>query len=452
MSRTAVEPSRRRFSLAHLILIVPWVALVIDAWAPIRDNSFLWHIRAGTLQVEAGEVLTADPFSFTMLGERWLTQSWLAELLYAWGELNWGLGFVPPMMLLLSSITFFGVGLLAYRRSRSVWATAIVVLLTTALLLSFLVPRPVLFSYALFVLVVLAWDRPSARWTLPFLFWVWASVHGSFAIGLAYIGLSIVMDRDWRAIGMAIAAGIPTLLTAHGAGVIEFLLEFSQAGPALALLSEWRRPEPFSIVFLPFLLGVLVIIIGAARSRITPRHLWVLAPFLILAFSATRAVPPAWIGVIPLVAVALAGFAKEASRRFSLHSAAVFTLVVFVTPLFIASDGSIDEERFPVAAAKELSPVPTFHDDRTGGYLIWKSGPDRPVYIDDRAELYGERMAEFVEVRDMERDWKPVFARDGIEQALLAADQELVEELRAHGWSTAHEDEQFVVLTSPADN
>ena len=76
--------------LAHLVLLVPFVALVIDAWAPIRDNSFLWHIRAGELQANAGEVLVADPFSFTMLGERWLTQSWLAELLYSWGESNWG--------------------------------------------------------------------------------------------------------------------------------------------------------------------------------------------------------------------------------------------------------------------------------------------------------------------------------------------------------------------------
>ncbi|HEX2403728.1 MAG TPA: hypothetical protein VHM29_03415, partial [Acidimicrobiia bacterium] len=149
MDPAAPEPSQRRFSLAHLVLVVPWVALVIDAWAPIRDNSFLWHIRAGELQASAGEVLVADPFSFTMLGERWLTQSWLAELLYSWGESNWGLGFVPPMMLLLSSITFLAIGIVSYRRSRSEWSTAIIVALTTLLMISFLVPRPVLFSLAL---------------------------------------------------------------------------------------------------------------------------------------------------------------------------------------------------------------------------------------------------------------------------------------------------------------
>jgi hypothetical protein len=446
MTLTAERPSPPRFSLAHLALLVPWVALVIDAWAPIRDNSFLWHVRAGTLQMDAGQVITADPFSFTMLGERWLTQSWLAELMYAWGETNWGLGFVPPMMLLLSSITFLGIGLVAFRRSKSEWSTAIIVALTTLLMISFLVPRPVLFSLALFVLVVAAWDRSATRWTIPFLFWIWASVHGSFAIGLVYIGLTIIMEWDWKAIPTAILAGLATFLTAHGLGVLEFLLDFSEAGSALALLSEWRKPEIWSVVFAPFLIGVGLIIVGAARQRITARHLIVLVPFLILALSATRAVPPAWIALVPLMAAALADLAPGARRRFSKIAAIVFGVVVVVTPLFIISDASIDEERFPVAALGHLDDVPTFHDDSAGGYLIWAEGPERLVYIDDRAELYGDRMTEYVEMRDLERDWQPVFERDGIEQALLKADEELIGELEAAGWSAAYEDEVYVVL------
>jgi hypothetical protein len=423
------------------------VALVIDAWAPIRDNSFLWHVRAGELQMNAAEVLTADPFSFTMLGERWLTQSWLAELLYAWGESIWSLGFVPPMMLLLSSVSFLAIGLVAYRRSKSEWSTAIIVALTTLLMISFLVPRPVLFSFALFALVVAAWDRPATRWTIPFLFWIWASVHGSFAIGLAYLGLTIIMEWDWKALPTAIVAGLATFFTAHGLGVLEFLLDFSEAGPALALLSEWRRPEILSVVFAPFLIGLGLIVIGAARQKITPRHLVILVPFLLLALSATRAVPPAWIALVPLMGVALSGLAAGSRKRFSTPAAIVFGLVVLITPWFIISDGSIDEERFPVAASAQLADVRTFHDDSAGGFLIWAQGPERLVYIDDRAELYGERMLEYVRVRDLERDWEPVFDRDGIEQVLLRSDEELIGELEAAGWLRTYEDDGFVVLS-----
>jgi hypothetical protein len=446
MAETAVVPSPRRFSLAHLILVVPWVALVIDAWAPIRDNSFLWHIRAGELQVAAGEVLVADPFSFTVFGGPWLTQSWLAELVYAWGESNWGLGFVPPMLLLLSSLTFVTIGLAVYRRSKSVSATAVVLLLTTLLLVSFLVPRPVIFSFALFALVILAWDRPATRWTVPFLFWIWASMHGSFVIGLAYVGLTIIAEADWKALPTAVVAGTTTFFTAHGLGVLRILFEFSEAGPALALLTEWRRPELISIVFMPFVIGIGLILFGAVRARVTPRHLWILAPFLLLALSATRAVPPAWIALVPLLATAMAGVKLGERRRFSLPAAVVFAVLVLLMPLLLVSDALIDEERFPVAATEALEDVPTFHDDRAGGYLIWAEGPERLVFIDDRAELYGERMREFVEVRDLERDWRPLFERDGIEQVLLKADEELLDELTAAGWSTAYQDEFYVVM------
>jgi hypothetical protein len=446
MTETAATPSPRRFSLAHLLLIVPWVALVIDAWAPIRDNSFLWHIRAGDLQARAGEVLTADPFSFTMNGQPWLTQSWLAELLYMWGERNWGLGFVPPMLLLMTSVTFLGIGLIAYRRSHSLSGTAVLLMLSTILLISFLVPRPVIFSFALFVLVILAWERPATRWALPLLFWVWAAVHGSFAIGLAYVGLSLVAEKEWRWLPTAILSGLVTLLTAHGLGVVTVLLEFVYAREALALLSEWRRPELLSVALLPFLVGLGLVVWAAIKGLVTPRHLWVIVPFVALGLGATRAIPPAWIALVPLVSMGVYRLKPGSAPRFSKGQAVVFGVAVLILPFILASDAALDEERFPVAAVAALDQGPIFHDDRTGGYLIWAEGPDRQVYIDDRAELYRDRLAEFVAVRDGDQPFEPVFERDGIEQALLKVTEPLVDDLKAAGWESVFEDEEYVVL------
>ena len=316
MNKASMAPSRR-VSVAHLALLVPWVALVIAAWSPLRDNSFLWHVRAGTIQLDGGQVLTADPFSFTMLGEQWLTQSWLADLLYAWSEGVSGFGFVAPMLLLASSITMVGIGLIAYRASQSVTASAIVLILSSILLTSFLVPRPVIFSFGLFVLVILAWERPAARWAVPFLIWLWASVHGSFAIGLAYVVLSLIVRREWRWLSVPAVGGALSLATAHGLGVVAMLVAFGRARDTLSLLSEWRRPELWSAVFLPFAVGVVIIVLGAFRRRITPNHLWVLVPFLLLGLSATRALPPAWIGLIPLVGLALGEMSAGSGRRFS---------------------------------------------------------------------------------------------------------------------------------------
>lgn len=444
----AAGPEWRRLSIAHLVLLVPWIALVIDAWDPLVDNSFLWHIRAGTLQNEFGAVLTADPFSFTMGGESWRTQSWLVELLYGWAESLTGLGFVPYMVLLVSGLTFVAIGLVAYGRSKSVPATGFVLILSVLALISFLVPRPVIFSYLLMALVVLAWERPKTLWSLPFLFWIWAAVHASFVIGLLYIGLSMVMNKEWRRIPTGIVAGLATLATAHGLGVVSFLLDFLESSEALRYLTEWRRPELLEPVFLPFLGGLVFVVIGAFRDRIYPHHLWLVVPLALLGMNSVRAIPPAWLALVPLVALSLSGLEIGSRSGLRRRLAAVFVVVVLVLPFLLAEDGTLSEERFPVEALARLDQAPTLHSDVVGGFLIWAEGPDRKVYIDDRAELYGDRMGEFVAVRSGRADWEPVFRRDGIEQALLAVEEHLVPELLDAGWVTVHEDEHFIILRS----
>ncbi|MGD2101687.1 MAG: hypothetical protein PVG83_05570, partial [Acidimicrobiia bacterium] len=426
---------------------IPWVALVIDAWSPIRDNSFLWHVRAGELQIDAAAVLTADPFSFTMLGESWLTQSWLAELLYSWAETSFGgLGFVPWLLLSMTTVTFGCIGLVAYRRSQSVPTTAVVLLLSVVLMISFLVPRPVVFSFALFGLTIVAWEIPRGRWALPFIFWVWASVHGTFAIGLAYVGLMLIAEREWKWLPTAIVSGLITLATAHGLGVVTMLLDFAGSRDTLSLLSEWQRPGLDSPVFAPFVIGLLLIAFAVARRRISWWYLFVAMPFAALGVTALRAVPPAWLGLVAVLALAIGPLTLGGSRRISTIPAMVFAAVVLVLPFLVRGDGRLAETRFPVAAADELEDVRTFHDDRAGGYLIWARGPEFGVYIDDRAELYGERMAEYVSVRDGDTEWQPVFERDQISQVLLPVGSELAKDIADSGWVSSYQDDEFVVL------
>jgi len=444
---TTTQGDRRRYSIAHLLLLLPWIALVIDAWSPIGDNSFLWHIRAGELQIDAGAVLTTDPFSFTKGGEIWLTQSWLADVGYGWAEGINGLGFVPWMLLAVSGLTFLGIGLIAHRVNPNPISTAAVLFLATVSMLSFLVPRPVLFSYLLLVMVILAWERPQARWTLPFLFWVWASVHGSFFLGLAYIGLRLIARRDWKALPVAGAAGVSVLLTPHGMGVVRMLLDFVAARPYLALLTEWRPPELLSPVFLPLFIGLALILYGAAVGRVRPRQLWIVIPFFALALTATRSVPPALIALLGPIALAIGAFGSKLPRRFGEVSAAVFALVVLALPFFLAGDGELGEDRFPIEAAKALNPDNTFHDDVVGGYLIWSEGPERQVFIDDRAELYQEQMERFVALRNGREPWEPVFAEYGITQALLRKGEPMVAWLGDAGWTIQFDDEEFVVLS-----
>ncbi|MEX1093397.1 MAG: hypothetical protein WEF28_09590 [Acidimicrobiia bacterium] len=443
---TAAAVDKRRFSLAHLILAIPWVALVIDAFAPIGDNSFLWHVRAGSLQLEQGRVLTTDPFSFTAGGETWLTQSWLVEIIYARFEGMSGLGFVPWLLLGITALTFVGIGLIAFKASQSVMATAVVLVLSTVSLISFLVPRPVIFSYLLFVLVILGWERKSSRWTLPFLFWIWASVHGSFFLGLAYVGLRLLTKKEWRAMPFPVVSGLVTLFTPHGWGVVQMLGDFVTASPHLSLLTEWRTPELFSPVFFPVFVGIVLIIYGATRQRLVPLDLLLIVPFFALSLTALRSVPPAWLALLVPVSLSLQGSGRQLPKRFGFAASAIFVTAVAVVPFLLVDHEGLATDRFPVALAESLDGSRMFHNDVVGGFLIWHSGPDLQVFIDDRAELYQERMQEYVDVRSGNEPWEPLFERYGIIQALLGEDEAMVQWLTDAGWAVAGEEEGFVLL------
>ncbi len=442
----ADQPSGNRVTLAHLILLVPWVALVIDSLAPVRDNSYLWHITAGHLQRAAGSVINSDPLSFTMAGESWLTQSWLAELFYSIAEERFGLGFTGLMLLLAGLVFTVGVGVYVYDQSKSVPATAIIALLTATLFISFHVPRPVLFSYPLFVLLVMVWSRPALRWALPFLMWTWASAHASFAIGLVFLAVHVLWKREWRAWPHLLVAGSATLFTAHGLGVVTFLTDFATARPYLAYMSEWGTPNFLTPTLLPFLIGVVVLIFGSMKGRLRPDALWLIVPFLLIGVSASRSVATAWIGLLPVLALALRGTSWRFGRGFPVPIGVAVALLMLALPFLFAEASAIDEEVFPVAAMPHLVDVRTFHDDYAGGFLIYTEAFTEGVFLDDRAELYRERIREFVEVRADVTPWEEIFERDGIEQVLLNTDEPVLRRIQDAGWLTIYEDEFFVLL------
>jgi hypothetical protein len=435
-------------TLWHLMMALPWVAVGIVARGQIRDNSFLWHIRAGSLQTEMGQVLTTDPFSFTRLGAPWRTQSWLAELGYAWGERTWNLAYVPWMVAAAALMLFSALAIIAYRRLRSPLGVTVYLVLSTILVVGFLNPRPVIFSYPLFALLVLADDDRRLRWSLPLLLWVWAALHGSFIIGLGYLGLQWIRRREWSRWPELVACFIAVNLTAHGFGIWDVLVEFLGAGEALNNITEWAHPDLLTLPMFPLLLAIFGMFVGFWRGRLGPRDLWVVIPFLTLAFTGNRSVPPAWIGLSFFVTAGLEELGRVRTSRGTIKTpaAAVVALAILIIPLVVPREQGIDPGVFPVEAAELLTADRVFHDDGAGGYLIYSQWPERQVYVDDRAELYGQVLVDFVKARGGMAVWHDVFEEYDIEQVLLRPDDPLVETLNQVGWHEIYRSEDFVLL------
>lgn len=447
-TESAASKFLRRIDLWHVILILPWFALAIRSGVPMRDNSYLWHVTAGRLQIDTGAVITADPFSFTRLGEAWRTQSWLADLGYAWLDERFGFDYLPVMVGIVSSVALVGVLVLARHLSRSLQVTAVIAVLTVDLMIAFLNPRPVIFSFALFALFILAERDARLRWTLPAIFWIWASVHGSFVIGGAYLVLSAVRSRRRSGIVDVAACSTVALATAHGWGVIDMLVGFAGAGSGLETISEWRTPDLLTAPIFPLFVAIVFLIWAGIEGRLRTRDLVVLVPFLLLAFSANRAVPPAWLGIVPILALAARDLRTPERSvspvRGGLHLAIVAVLIIL--PLVFVREPALAEARFPVDAVGHLETEHVFHDDAAGGYIIYAQWPDRLVYVDDRAELYGDMLVTFAEVRGASPAWEKVFEEYGITEALLKRGTPLGELLTARGWAETYGDEEFVIL------
>jgi hypothetical protein len=441
-----------RLSVRHLFVMVPILGVIAAAGRSISDNSFLWHVRAGTVQLDAGEVLRVDPFSFTAGGEAWRTQSWIADLGYGLLERTTGdLSWVLPLVAVAMAAALMLVGVAVYREVQSPVATATVLFFVAWLVLRTLVPRPVVFSHLLLAALVVALAHPRLRWAIPLLLWVWAGIHGSFVIGLGLIALEAIRTGRralWVTLGLSVVA---VSLTAHGLALWGVLLEFARNRGALDLIQEWAPPDLTDLSVAPYALLIIAVAGAAASGRIAVRDLVIVMPFLLFGLTSYRALIPATIVVAPWAARALVLDAPARRAESGLLNAAI-ALVMLVMAVGLGSarsDSQPDPDLFPVAAVSALGEGPLFHGDAVGGYLIYSEWPDRLVYTDDRAELYGEaRFQEFVDARDGLPVWQEVFERYGISQALLRADQTGLQEILAvSGWSERFRDDEFVVLS-----
>jgi len=439
--------------LRHVIVLIPWMVVGLSARAPIRDNSFLWHVRAGALQGASGSVLTSDPFSFNAPATLWRTQSWLADLAYSWLEQASGLGFVWPMILGIGTLLVVTLGVLFRSATRSLFWLAVLLTASSILISPYLSPRPALFSLLLFALVIISSTKRALWWALPLLCWIWAGIHGAWPLGILFVLLKAIVDRDWR-LGLQVAPmSVVTLFTAHGWGVFDILVDFLVAREWLAFITEWAPTNFSGLPGFLLIVGLLTAILWHTSRRDAQRHVWLVLPFLYLATSSTRSLPFAWLASTPLLVGAIAGridpqlLRREIPGRRPINAVIVIALIAI--PFVLAPAAGLDQTRFPIDAVTHLNGARLFHDDVTGGYLIYLLGPERQVFIDDRAELYGSRIREFIEVRNADPNWRALFERLDIGQALIRGTDPIAQVLEQSGWIETYGDLEFRVLVSP---
>lgn len=407
----------KAFSLADVpawlwLGIGVYALVLIGGRALLNDSDTYWQIAVGQWILDHHAMPRVDIYSFTKTGDAWTSSSWLAQVLYA---ASYRLaGWTGPVVLASISITAT-FALLVHILGRRIPASWAIVIAIAAIVLSMghFLARP----HILVLPIMLAWANglmtasesrtAPSFWLLPLLA-LWANLHGGFVFGLVLAG-GFALDALWnaeRAQRMSLALrwavfGIAALAAAcatpYGWGSILAARKILDLGELLHLIYEWM-PANFS-KFGPFEAAILALIGGALYSgvRLTPPRIALVLGLLHMALAHVRNVE-IFALLLPIVVVAPVAtqFALRPawSARSGVPAGLLATVVILLggwTWLLSANAGfAPPESQSPAAAVDALKAQNSkrvLNDLPFGGYLIWR---EIPVFVDGRAELYGE--------------------------------------------------------------
>jgi hypothetical protein len=133
--------------------------------------------------------------------------------------------------------------------------------------------------------------------------------------------------------------------------------------------------------------------------------------------------------------------------------AAVAVLTVARVRYVVGHQAETEAKNFPAAAVAFLAvqrpPGPILNHYNWGGYFIWKLYPEYRVYIDGRADLYGDAfMDDFAATYYLTDHGREALERWRIRTVILPPAAPLITALRASPeWREVYGDSQTVVLT-----
>ncbi|MBV8951350.1 MAG: hypothetical protein JOZ99_10775, partial [Actinobacteria bacterium] len=302
------------------------LALAVTGWvvgiAKLGDNSFFWHLRTGRLILQQG-IPHTDPYSFTAHGAPWVAQSWLAEVWYGLLDLIGGGAAIRLFGAVLGATIAVVTFRLALRivgdRVRAL-ALAMGAFACLAVMWS---PRPLVIAVLLFLALVWIVECPDT-WlgrhelvAVPVVLWIWATVHGTFELGLAYLALHLVgrfadgappwKGRERRIVLATAIASVVVFANPYGSALILFPVQLLSRGHILSHVVEWKSPDFRTLPgqMLALWLVAVLCVLARTRHRVSRRDLVVTIPFVLLSLWAMRNIALVGFATLPVVARAL---------------------------------------------------------------------------------------------------------------------------------------------------
>jgi len=473
----------RALSTTHTFLAVLFLGLFAMTARNVTDPDVWWHLKTGQYIAEHKSVPHTDPFSYTRAGQPWVAHEWLTELLLFQLERTTSFG---GLIVVFSAVLCAAFFVLYLRCGPATYVAGVATLCAAWATAPVWGIRPQVFSLLLTSLWLLILEHSERDpkllwWTLP-LTLLWVNLHAGFALGLVLSALFLAGELAERSLGcsrqsasrLRTAAFILLLdllivpLNPNGLRMFAYPVETLRSAAMQNYIAEWASPNFHHAEYWPFLLIVLgtFAALGWFRHQARPRDLLLLLTSLYAGLCAIRMIPVFVLIAVPLLCRRLGNWPTSHSQplpppplsRPLLNGAIVLAMTFFActhTAQVIQRQPQAEMQRFPARAVAFLQTHapsgPIFNHYDWGGYLIWKLYPGTRVFIDGRADLYGEPLLDqFASTYQFKDDWRQALQQWKINTALIPADSALATGLRhSPGWAVAYEDPQAVVLAAP---
>jgi len=474
---------RNVFPLAFFLMIF---ALAIRQSAFI-DPDLWWHLQTGQDIVTSRAIPQVDIYSFTKAGSEWVTHEWLSEVLI-YGIFRF-VGWAGLLIVFSGLIT--AAFYLTYRRcTGKPYIAAATILLAVVASSPLFGVRPQMITLLLASIFITLLGQYSSDGLPKPLYWMaplmllWVNFHAGYALGLGLIVLytvTLAIDRKWNLIPrlalMLIACTAVVPLNPNGFRMFSYPLETLRSPSMAAFIQEWASPDFHKAMFLPLALFLFVLFGALALSPKRARAGEVFLVFVtgLAALRSARHIPIFALIAAPILAEQV--WALISARGWDVRllapegstprSAVVFALLLLLAPAaldvalikhFVSNQPAYEAMNYPRAAvdflAKKQLPGPVYNRYGWGGYLIRRLHGEYPVYIDGRADVYGDKfMYEAFNTHDGRNGWEESLNKFSIRTVLIEPDVPLASLLRSdEQWQKVYEDQQAVIFTRAGAN
>ena len=480
-----------KLTIRQAFFIILILCLFIMTLRPIADPDFWWHLRTGQLIAQTHAIPHSDPFSYTKAGQPWIAHEWLSELfLYALYSLgNFGL------LIFAFSFIITAAFLLTYLRCPAEtrpYVAGFVLLLGALSTAPTWGVRPQMISLLLTSLFLFILERYRLGGNLklliplPLIMLVWVNLHAGYFLGLGILGIYIAgglieiliakFSRSEQSepapsfrsiLSLCITLGICVLATlANPNGILILIYPFQTlTSPSMQqFIQEWFSPDFHQLIWQPLAWLILALIgVGmVSKKSISPTNILLTVIFGYAALISMRNIPFFALAAIPVLSeqagslVTIRTAIHTPSRLFRLTIPILLGVIVIITGVryiqIVQEQPKTEAANFPKTAVDWLQQHPPsgnlFNSYNWGGYLIWRMYPQERVYIDGRADVYGDAfIIDYLSIYNTAPGWETKLNDHAIQTVLVESDAPLANMLRQlPGWHIAFSDSLSTVF------